>query len=1048
MDRLGVKTVIYAPMVLFGRVVGGISLINMPDEYQVYIDEMDLLRRIGELIASARDRQKSEFALRQSEERYQLAMDAASDGLWDWDVVNDRMYFSPRYQTMLGYQPSELLTTISAWRRLVHPDDKKQALGFFDEQLANSNTSFQFVYRIRCKNGSYATVRTKGKVVFRDENGASLRVVGTMIDITEQIERERELSMSRFSLDNAGDHIHWFRRDGHHMYVNESACKALGYDQPELMEKSIMDINPAVTKASWERLWEQLKLRKGMTYDTLRKTASGLVFPVEVTANYMEYEGEGYLFASGRNITDRKQAEEALHKAKEVADQANQAKSNFLANMSHEIRTPMNAIIGLGHLVSETTLNPQQQDYVSKIQSSAHDLLSIINDILDFSKIEAGKLNIENIEFDLDDVLENLDNLCGIKASEKGLRLSYDIAPDVPRQLKGDPLRLGQVLLNLTYNAVKFTRQGEVSIKIRLKRMRKTSASLQFCVVDTGIGINREQQGQLFEPFSQVDGSTTRKFGGTGLGLAICRNLVKLMNGDIAVTSVPGKGSSFCFHIEIGIARQMTITDQALNGVPVLVVDDDIDARIVLVESLRAVGCEALEAGCGDQALEILREQESRGRPVIQVLLDWRMPDINGIELAERIRALKLSISPSLIMVSAYGREEVMSQVSDKVDAFLIKPVNNSVLIETMLRTMDRQRQVEHQVVRQSTTQQQVFNGRILLAEDNEINQQVASELLQGMGLEVIVASNGREAVELLELQSFDLVFMDIQMPEMDGYQATRTVRKMPDKQQLPIVAMTAHAMKGDRERCLDEGMNDHISKPLNPAELRSMVGHWLATTPESMVSNSAAPEKGVTSTAADLMLPGINHEAGLARVMGNQSLYEKLLCGFYRDQHSDLQKLKDYFEQGNWQEALMLIHSLKGAAGSLGADDLHQAAAAIERSLRMENRLPDQSLINAFDNAFVLVMEGLSAFYQHSIEFEPVGEGRVEVERLHFLVGSMDSQLQQGDANAVNILPELIQGLREQIKPDVLVRFRETVSSYDFEEAALILKDIEKQLS
>ena len=481
MDQLHVKVVVYAPMVLFGRVVGGIGLINMPDEYQIYVDEMDLLRRIGELIASAKDRQKSEHALRQSEERYQLAMDAASDGLWDWDVSSDRIYFSPRYQTMLGYQPTELLTTISAWRRLIHPDDKKQALNFFDAQLVDSDVSFQFVYRIRCKNGSYATVRTKGKVVFRDVGGAPLRVVGTMIDITEQIERERELSMSRFSLDNAGDHIHWFRRDGYHKYVNESACKALGYSQNALMEKSILDINPAVTRASWERLWEQLKLRKGMTYDTLRKTADGSVFPVEVTANYMEYEGEGYLFASGRNITDRKQAEEALHKAKEVADQANQAKSNFLANMSHEIRTPMNAIIGLSHLVNETDMNPQQQDYISKIQTSAHDLLGIINDILDFSRIEAGKLNIENIEFDLDDVVENLDNLCSIKAEEKGLKLSYEIQPDVPRHLKGDPLRLGQILLNLTYNALKFTREGEVSIKVRLQSSNKKyrSAGLQ-----------------------------------------------------------------------------------------------------------------------------------------------------------------------------------------------------------------------------------------------------------------------------------------------------------------------------------------------------------------------------------------------------------------------------------------------------------------------------------------------------------------------------------------------------------------------------------------
>ncbi|MGB1270925.1 MAG: PAS domain S-box protein, partial [Endozoicomonas sp.] len=637
MARLGVKVAVYAPMLLFGRVVGGVGLINIPRKYQAYIDEMDLLRRMGELVAVARDRQSAEDALRKSEERYQLAMDAASDGLWDWNVVEDNMYFSPRYQTMLGYQPGELLTTIRAWRRLLHPEDKESATAFFDRQLVSSDCSFQFVYRIRRKDGSYATVRSKGKVVFRDGAGKPLRVLGTLVDITHQIERERELSMARFSLDSAGDHIHWFRKDGHHKYVNESVCKALGYSQEELMQMSIMDINPAVTQSSWQRLWEQLVLRKGMTYETLRQTADGKVFPVEVTANYMEYEGEGYLFASGRNITDRKQAEEALHKAKEVADQANQAKSNFLANMSHEIRTPMNAIIGLSHLVQETQLSHQQKDYVSKIQNSAHDLLGIINDILDFSRIEAGKLNMETIEFDLGDVFENLYNLSSIKAQEKGLNLTYEINPDVPRHLKGDPLRLGQVLLNLTHNALKFTHKGEVSIAVKLLKLRQDVARLEFAVMDTGIGISEQQQTKLFHSFSQVDGSTTRKFGGTGLGLAICKSLVQMMNGDISVESEPGHGSVFRFTIELGVARQPMVSGQALKGAQVLVVDDNADASALLVRHLRSFGCAILEASHGDDALMKIQQHNNEDDTAIDlVLLDWRMPDLDGVELAER----------------------------------------------------------------------------------------------------------------------------------------------------------------------------------------------------------------------------------------------------------------------------------------------------------------------------------------------------------------------------------------------------------------------------
>ena len=829
LDGLGVSIAVYAPMLLFGRVVGGIGLINIPGKYQVYIHEMDLLHRMGELVAVARDRQNAEDALRVSEERYQLAMDAASDGLWDWDVTRDKMYFSPRYQTMLGYQPGELLGNIRAWRRLLHPEDKISTIHFFDHKLETSDKSFQFVYRMRRKDGSYCTIRSKGKVVFRDDMGKPMRVIGTMVDITHQIERERELSMARFSLDNAGDHIHWFRRDGYHKYVNESACKALGFSQEELMTLSIMDINPAVTRSSWKKLWEQLVLRKGMTYETLRKTSDGSIFPVEVTANYMEYEGEGYLFASGRNITDRKQTEEALHKAKEVADQANQAKSNFLANMSHEIRTPMNAIIGLSHLVQETKLSCQQRDYISKIQTSAHDLLGIINDILDFSRIEAGKLNMENIEFDLGSVFDNAYNLSSIKAREKGLTLTYDIHSDVPRHLRGDPLRLGQILINLTHNALKFTSEGEVNVSARLICSRQDVARLQFSVADTGIGISKQQQSKLFQSFSQVDGSTTRKFGGTGLGLAICKNLVYMMNGEISVDSEPGKGSTFRFTVELGVAHQAQVLEQSLAGVRVLVVDDNPEARALLISHLQTSGCETWESGHGDEALALLKAKNSgHDEAVSLVLLDWRMPDIDGIELAKSIHKLNLAVEPKLMMVSAYGREELMAKASGAVDAFLIKPVNHSVLVETVLRLLQCPSSPKTEIIEEARFCEIMPKGRILLAEDNEINRQVARELLQGMGLEVVMVTNGAEAVERVKNEDFDLVFMDIQMPEMDGYQATRMIRQKLGKDKLIIIAMTAHAMTGDRERCLQAGMNDHISKPLSPDALKQMVRHWL----------------------------------------------------------------------------------------------------------------------------------------------------------------------------------------------------------------------------
>ena len=1057
-----VKNIVYVPMVLFGDEVGGVCLFNRYSSALPQADEIELLRRGGELIAVARARQEADDALRQSEERYELAMDAASDGLWDWDIAHERIYLSPRYQAMLGYQPDELGDTPAAWRRQIHLDDKQATEDFFNSQFTHSDESFQCEYRIRRKDGSYATVRSKGKVVFRDSRGMPLRAVGTLIDITEQRIRERELSMARFSLDNAGDHIHWFRRDGSHKYVNEAACKNLGYSHDEMMDMTIMDINPAVTASSWTRLWDQLTLRKALTYETLRKTLDGRVFPVEVTANYMEYEGEGFLFATGRDITDRKQAEEALHKAKEAADQANQAKSNFLANMSHEIRTPMNAIIGLSHLVLKTEMSNRQNDYINKIQSSAHALLGIINDILDFSRIEAGKLNMECIDFDLGDVFEDLYNVAIVKADEKGIDLSYDIAPDVPRLLKGDPLRLGQILLNLTHNAVKFTQEGSVQVRVKLESGDDENVRLGFEIEDSGIGISPEHQSRLFESFSQVDGSTTRKFGGTGLGLAICSSLVEMMNGKISVTSELDIGSTFRFSIDMGRGVLLKSSASALMGAKVLVVDDKDDARALLTSHLEVFGCQVLVAENGQQAQALLQEHNLKGeRPITLALLDWRMPDMDGLELAEHIRNMNLPECPALIMVSAYGREEVMARATGRVDAFLIKPVSSSVLMETMLRTLDRQQLQSRRDLDQDEATERAFKGHVLLVEDNEINQQVARELLEGFGLRVSLADNGKRAVDAVEQHHYGLVFMDIQMPEMDGYQATRIIRRLPGKSELPIVAMTAHAMTGDRERCLQVGMNDHIAKPLDPKELGNMLEMWLqpADAVEAVIIDAEAewPEaQAVESKAAEpvpegtkVELPGIDIEEGLNRVMGNRKLYDRLLRNFYQDQHTDWQELESCLEQQDWKGARFLTHGLKGVAGSLGAKALHKAAGAVEAELRSSEQRPSQILLETLRARFTEVMDELETF---KAEAEPTpynyGEGRVETERLSFLLSNMQTLLQEGDADAADSLPELVRGLSGMVNQKQLDELCRRVENYDFDEAGQVVDELQEELT
>lgn len=1047
MVGIGIDNAVYTPMILFGKTVGGIGLLNRPNHRDVLDDEIDLLRRAGELVAVARARQKSEDALRQSEERYQLAMDAASDGLWDWDIPGERIYFSPRYQTILDYRPGELLNTPSAWRRIIHPEDKSKTVSFYQEMFASCDAAFQAVFRARRKDGSYATVRTKGKVVFRGDNGEPLRAVGTLVDITEQRERERELSLARFSLDSSADYIHWFRKDGSQKYANESACKALEYALDELMGKTIMDINPAVTATSWARLWNQLTQQKDTTYETLRMTASGRVFPVEVTASYMEYEGEGYLFACGRNITDRKQAEDALHKAKEAADQANRAKSDFLANMSHEIRTPMNAIIGLSHLVQKTDLNNKQQDYVSKIQASAHALLRIINDILDFSRIEAGKLTMESIEFDLGDVFDNLYNLSSLKAEEKGLHLFYDIAADVPRRLKGDPLRLGQVLINLTHNALKFTRQGEVKIQVSLQGKDSSGrvATLEFRVTDTGIGISPEHQSRLFKSFSQVDGSTTRKFGGTGLGLAISRSLVTMMGGDISVQSQLNKGSEFRFTVQLGIARQLSITRQALKGMTALVVDDNDEAREYLASQLQEMGCHVIGVGSSAQAMVILERHNGAGhaRPISVALLDWRMPGTDGIELAQKIRKMPLAFKPALVMISAYGREEVIARASGQVDAFLIKPVTGSVLIETILRALNSYREQCQEEQSREESQDEVYSGKLLLVEDNEINRQVARELLESMGIQTELAVNGREAVERIREEHFNLVFMDIQMPEMDGYQATRIIRKTPGKEKLPIIAMTAHAMTGDRERCLEVGMNDHIAKPLDPSELRTVVGRWLDTVTLTPASLTQAEDAQGSSS----VLPGIQQAQGLSRVRNKRELYRSLLVSFYQDHQGDRAKLQDALAEGHWQSARFIVHNLKGTAGNLGAVRLQDAAGRIEQALREQSALPAEPVMREFNEAFKEVMAGLQTL-SGDIGDTNFGEGVLEVRQVNVLLESVRQRLQEGDADVVEVIPDLLKGLGGKIDTADLKAFYQTVRAYDFDEAVDQLKDMQRCLN
>jgi signal transduction histidine kinase/CheY-like chemotaxis protein len=678
---------------------------------------------------------------------------------------------------------------------------------------------------------------------------------------------------------------------------------------------------------------------------------NGTSFPVEYTSMPIKKDGEvvGAVVAF-KNITERLQMAQEILAAKEKAEDATRAKSDFLANMSHEIRTPMNAVIGMTHLALKTDLTLKQQDYLNKIQSSANNLLGIINDILDFSKIEAGKLSMESVEFNLDDVLDNLANLVTVKAREKEeLEVLFATARDVPRHLVGDPLRLGQILTNLANNAVKFTQAGEIVISTEVDSRQDEDVLLQFSVRDTGIGLTQEQMDKLFESFSQADSSTTRKFGGTGLGLSISKRLVEMMDGKIWVESKYGRGTTFNFLARFGIGREKLKRrfegSQDMKGMKVLVVDDNATSRNILNDILESFSFEVHLASTGEDGLEELEKADPEN-PFDLVLMDWKMPGMDGLETSRRIKTHPhLEKIPAVVMVTAYGREELM-QRSERLglDGFLIKPVNPSVLFDTIMEALGQKSGIapERKSADVVEISVEIRGAHVLLAEDNEINQQVAYEILQGAGLKVSVVDNGQKAVNAVKAKRYDAVLMDIQMPVMDGHAATREIRSWESKMQnpnskiesIPIIAMTAHAMAGDEEKSLQAGMNGHVTKPIDPDQLFAELARWISPTSSTQQAGLEAADATEVKTAVEDLpesLPGFDLATGLKRLGGNRQLYRKLLVDFGSQYTRAADEIRVALDNKDYKQAHGLVHNLKGLAGNLEAGDLLSATLDME---------------------------------------------------------------------------------------------------------------------
>jgi len=873
-------------------------------------------------------------------------------------------------------------------------------------------------------------------------------MTGSLITWRSEIEKNNRLMETLLS--NAPVGIIYVDEKGIISYQNAEIPKIIGFD------KSFIGLHFTLIKLA-DHLEDMLKnsftKMASFEHETFSAYDPSKYLRIKVNPFRASDDSKNNrLLVTVEDITGSKKNSE-LQIARVAADKANEAKSLFLANMSHEIRTPMNAIIGITYILENTNLNPKQRNYLQKLKSSANVLLQLINDILDLSKIESGEMKLEKTKFHLDTILSDLMDMFAIKTEAKGLNFLFNIDPETPSELQGDPLRLKQILINLINNSIKFTSKGEIIVGIKSLKSRKNKVQIEFSVSDTGIGMSKKDMTKLFKKFSQVDEGTARRYGGTGLGLSISKQLAELMDGEITVESQPGKGSTFRFTPWF-VANQKTIKERFamkgdIRGVTVLVCDDHLVERKILDEMLTNLKFKTFLTTNGQQAIDVL---ESAKHPIPLLILDWNMPEMDGYQTAEVIRkSKKIKVQPKIILSTSFTSSAIHEKDRNRyIDLLLFKPHTYSTLFDAIMNVMGQNIPKLHTGSKKAYWDEEklaVFAGaKILLVEDNELNQEIEKELLEGMGFEVVLAGNGKIALEKIKNNNPDdyaLVFMDIQMPVMDGYTATREIRKLKNTVKLPIVAMTADVMPEVKKQCIDAGMWDIIHKPIDLQEIAQAIIHWSRKPEKTTFVKQVSTMSTDNNETKDIpieKIKGLNVEQGLSRVNNNKKLYIQILQKFISNTLSFKEEMNELVQNKEADELKARLHSLKGVTGNLAATQLY--GEFIEAEKAFTHSIPEDALYR-LDKLNSLLDTFRKSVLSVIGEAESGDKKKVEEINFQTLIPELESMKQyfeEDDAEGVEIFNDLYPKLFDRTETMAL---KKAVDQYDFDKAAEITATI-----